>query len=430
MSATFRIKLINTHIMGHITSKNYLKLQERLDRNAQGAPMSEALMKILEILFTPDEAERVSHLPVRPFTVSDASQRWKLSVEESQTILNELADKGLLLDSEHDGVQKYVLPPTMAGFFEFSLMRNDGRFDRKLLSELFYQYINVEDDFVAKALMQKTSIARTFVHEQTLHQEEQSEILDYERASHIIDSATCITVGTCYCRHKMEHVGKACQAPQDVCLTFNGTAASLSKHGIAKQITKEEAHAILKRCVDYGLVQIGDNVQHKVNWICNCCGCCCEAILAYKKLGYKSKLSSSFFAAIDDENCINCGLCVRQCPVEAISKINNQTIVDQDKCIGCGVCARVCSKQAITIKHRDKKAFVPESSFERCVLNAIERGKLAGYIFDNYDLWTNEMLRHLLSILLTLSGVKFILVNEQLKSRFLTQLRKMVEKYS
>ncbi len=416
--------------MGHITSKNYLKLQERLDRNAQGAPISDSLMKILEILFTPDEAERVAHLPVKPFTVAEASKRWKLSFDESQKILNELADKGLLLDSEHDGVQKFVLPPTMAGFFEFSLMRTDGKFDRKILSELFYQYINDEDDFVAKALMHKTSIARTLVHENSLNQHEQSEILDYERATQIIDTATCITVGTCYCRHKMEHVGKACKAPQDVCLTFNGTAESLSKHGIAKEITKEEAHAILKRCIDYGLVQIGDNVQNKVNWICNCCGCCCEAILAYKKLNYKSKINSSFFALIDNEKCVNCGLCVKKCPVDAIEKIDNQTKFDIDKCIGCGVCKRVCGKQAIEIKSRDKKTFVPQTSFERCVLTAIERGKLAGYIFDNYDLWTNEMLRHLLSILLTLSGVKFALANEQLKSRFLKHLRKMVEKYS
>ncbi|KKR04209.1 MAG: Dissimilatory sulfite reductase (Desulfoviridin), alpha/beta subunit [Parcubacteria group bacterium GW2011_GWC2_39_14] len=416
--------------MGHVTSKNYLHLQERLDRNAQGAPASEALFKILEVLFTPDEADRVAHLPVKPFTVKDASKRWKMSEAASQKILDELADKGLLLDTTHDGVRKYVLPPTMAGFFEFSMMRTDGRFDRKVLGELFYQYINVEDDFVTKALMHKTSIARTLVHEQTLAPKEQSEILDYERATHIIDTATCITVGTCYCRHKMEHVGKACQAPQDVCLTFNGTAKSLSKHGIAKEISKEEAHAILKRCIDYGLVQIGDNIQNNVNWICNCCGCCCETILAYKKLGYKSKINSSFFAQIDNDKCKNCGLCISKCPIEAISKIDNKTIVDMDKCIGCGVCSRVCGVKAIEIKHRDKKTFVPETSFERCVLTAIERGKLAGYIFDNYDLWTNEMLRHLLGILLTLSGAKFLLANEQLKSKFLVHLRKLVEKYS
>ena len=196
--------------MGHITSKSYLTLQKRLDMNAQGSPVSESLYKILEILFSAAEAEKVSLLPIKPFKASEAAIRWKLSETETNKILYELADKGLLLDMNDSGVQTYVLAPTMAGFFEFALMRTDGRFDRKILSELFYNYINEEDDFVEKVLMQKTPIARTMVHEETIQVKDQSEVLDYERATHIINSASCITVGTCYCRHKMEHLGKAC----------------------------------------------------------------------------------------------------------------------------------------------------------------------------------------------------------------------------
>ena len=36
----------------------------------------------------------------------------------------------------------------MAGFFEFSMMRVREDVDQKLLAELFYQYLNVEEDFV------------------------------------------------------------------------------------------------------------------------------------------------------------------------------------------------------------------------------------------------------------------------------------------
>ena len=41
-----------------------------------------------------------------------------------------------------------MLPPPMAGFFEFSMMRIGNGYDQKLLAELFYQYLNVEEDFV------------------------------------------------------------------------------------------------------------------------------------------------------------------------------------------------------------------------------------------------------------------------------------------
>ena len=392
--------------------------------NAQGAPASESLYKILEILFSAEEAERVSLLPVMPFKVNEAAKRWKLSEQETEKILIELAGKGLLLDMDNNGTQVYVLAPTMAGFFEFALMRTDGRFDRKILSELFYHYINEEDDFVEKALMQKTPIARTLVHEHTIQNKDQSEVLDYERATHIINSASCITVGTCYCRHKMEHLGKACQAPQEVCLTFNTAAESLAKHKIAKPISKEEALVILDKCVDYGLVQIGDNVQNRVNWMCNCCGCCCEAILAYKKIGYRRKINSNFFASVDSQKCLACGACVLKCPVEAIKIIDKKAVVDPDICIGCGVCKRSCAVGAITIERRKKLVQVPLDSFERCVLNAIETNKLQNYIFDNYDLWTNELLRHLVGVLFKLSPAKFLIANEQLKSQFLKVLRK------
>ena len=186
------------------------------------------------------------------------------------------------------------MAPTMAGFFEFSLMRLDGRFDKHLLSELYYQYINTEDAFTRTIFTLEPSIYRAFVQEAAIGEKDRVVVLDYERASRVIDTATCITVGTCYCRHKMQHVGKACRNPQDVCLTFNKSAESLSKHGVARQIDRPEAHQILDRCIRLGLVQLGDNVQEGVNWICNCCSCCCEALLSYRKLGYNARITTNF----------------------------------------------------------------------------------------------------------------------------------------
>ena len=135
--------------MSHIVGKSaYKKLEERLNRFPQGAPPSETLYKILSILFKEKEAELVSQLPIKPFTINTASQIWKLNKVNTEKILDEFAGRAILLDSEHNGIKKYVLPPPMAGFFEFSLMRTRQDIDQKLLSELFYQYLNVEEDFV------------------------------------------------------------------------------------------------------------------------------------------------------------------------------------------------------------------------------------------------------------------------------------------
>ncbi|MGI6157496.1 MAG: DUF362 domain-containing protein [Saccharofermentanales bacterium] len=50
---------------------------------------------------------------------------------------------------------------------------------------------------------------------------------------------------------------------------------------------------------------------------------------------------------ISDE-CIKCGSCESQCPVEAISEGETQYEIDADTCIDCGACAAVCPVEAIS----------------------------------------------------------------------------------
>ena len=107
--------------MAHITSKSYHALQKRLDEAPQGAPASESLFKILEVLFTEEEAGKVSILPINLFTIEEASQLWKKPNDETRRILDTLADKGILFDFTAGETQAYLLAPPLAGFFEFSL---------------------------------------------------------------------------------------------------------------------------------------------------------------------------------------------------------------------------------------------------------------------------------------------------------------------
>ncbi|NHJ49327.1 MAG: 4Fe-4S dicluster domain-containing protein [Asgard group archaeon] len=412
---------------------SYLNLQQRLDKAPQGAPSSKALFEILQILFTEEEAELVSVLPINFVTAKKAAKIWKKTTEEAEKILDTLAGKGLFFDGCEDENRKYFLAPTMAGFFEFSLMRTDGKFDRKVLSELYYQYLNEEDDFIFGIFDTDTPIDRVFVQEKTIQPKDYSEVLDYERVSHIIDSASCITVGDCYCRHKMEHMGKACDQPQEVCLTFNSAAKSLSKHGIAREITKEEAHKIIERVIKLGLVQIGDNVQNEVNWICNCCGCCCEAIVAYKRLGYSPNIYSNFKPQTVTDNCNSCGICVNKCPLDAITMVAHESgkefpEINYDRCFGCGVCARNCKKEAIIMNRHDNLHHTPVDGFERIVRMAIDVGKLQNLVFDNQYLWTHKMLQRFLGILLSLGPIRKKMADEQLKSKFLVFARKLKDK--
>ena len=46
------------------------------------------------------------------------------------------------------------------------------------------------------------------------------------------------------------------------------------------------------------------------------------------------------------DDCIACGSCESECPVEAISEQDGKYVIDADKCIECGACAGVCPVEA------------------------------------------------------------------------------------
>jgi NAD-dependent dihydropyrimidine dehydrogenase PreA subunit len=416
-----------------VAKSAYKKLEERLNRFPQGAPPSETLYKILSILFKEKEAGLVSQLPIKPFTINKASRIWKLSAANTEKILDELAGRSILLDSEHNGIKKYVLPPPMAGFFEFSLMRTRQDIDQKLLSELFYQYLNVEEDFVKDLFLNsETKLGRTFVQEGVLSKDNLVSILDYEKASRIIKTASSIGIGMCYCRHKREHLGKACDAPMDICMTFNNVAKSLIRHHYARRVEASEGMELLHKAYEYNLVQCGENVKNKVSFICNCCGCCCEFLVATKKFGLLHPVqTTSFTPKINEDNCTGCGKCVKACPIEAIEWVSNddgtnsklkKVKINEEICLGCGVCVRACSNKSITLERRKEQVITPVNSVHRIVLMAIEKGELQELIFDNQAFGSHRAMAAVLAVILKLPPIKQIMASKQMKSIYLEKL--------
>ena len=417
--------------MSHIVAKEaYKNLEERLNKFPQGAPPSETLYKILSLLFTEEEAKLASLLPIRPFTVQKAAKIWNMHELDALKKLEELCFKGIMLDLTHHGKTVYFLPPPMVGFFEFSLMRIGSHIDQKVLSELYEQYLGVEEDFIKDLFFStETKFGRAFVQEGVLTNKNLVHVLDFERVSHVIKTAESISVSTCYCRHKMYHLGKACDAPMETCMTFGASANSLAKHGYGRIIDASEAMEIIHECVEHNLVQCGENVREDVSFLCNCCGCCCEAMTAAKRFGTVHPIeTTAFIPEINNETCIKCGKCQRICPVSCIEKHTDsetgRTFLspNPDICLGCGVCVRNCPMQSIHLKRRDRQILTPANTTHRTLLMAIEKGTLADLIFDNQAYKSHRMMAAVFSGILKLPPLKQILASKQLKSIYLDRL--------
>ncbi len=421
--------------MGHLSAKNeYLRLQEQLNRLPVGAPGEGTVFEILEILFSPEEADLMARMPLRLATLSTIARRVGQAPEVVKARLATMADKGLVFDLELRNRTFYIGNPTVVGFFEFSMMRIRDDFDQKKLAELFHRYIVEEPEFFGQCRDGKIITPfRTLVREEALP-ESYTEVLDWESATALVESSRRWARGNCHCRHVAHHQGHDCQKlPMDVCMVLGtGAVKYMRSHDFVREIEKAEAMDLLARTREAGTVFLCDNVQRKPTFLCNCCGCCCEVLLGFKKwhTPEAQAISSNFIASVEASGCNGCKRCEKACPVEAIQvekqqrlvrgrKVAGLAVVDEEICLGCGVCVLQCREKALTMRARPQRRITPVNQVTRYLLAALEQGKLQDMLFDRKEGMGGLAANTLLGAFFKLPLAKQLLANDLLKSRFL-----------
>ena len=197
-----------------------------------------------------------------------------------------------------------------------------------------------------------------------------------------------------------------------------------------QQVSKSEMRGGFARSRELGLVFCADTVQRGVMFVCQCCGCCCNALLAISRFGCANFVTTSSFVADSDPTaCEGCG--GRACPIHAIEMVADSGLgkrakkprIDLDLCPGCGVCALKCKSGAIKLHKRPQRVLHPDTMFERTILQCLERGTLQNQLFDDPGSKTQAFLRGFAGAFLQLPPVKRALMSNVLRSRFLHTLK-------
>ena len=175
-------------------------------------------------------------------------------------------------------------------------------------------------------------------------------VIPYKAARDIVlKNPEKIALLDCPCRASMKN---PC-LPLDVCLIVGDPFASFVVEHMpdkARFITRERAVEVLRECHARGNVHhafFKEAVLDRFYAICNCCSCCCGAMMAQRH-GIPMLCSSGYFAKRDQDLCVGCGKCKEYCQFEAITIKDGKSRIG-GSCMGCGVCVSKCPKRAIRL---------------------------------------------------------------------------------
>ena len=346
----------------------YERFVEWLRTDGAYVPESQELLPLVKACYRPDEARLLTGMPFRSVDLEDLAALKHADVRDLGPALDDLAGRGLVYKSDEGGKTRYRLNSLrFVSIRSFFWPGREDEYTRSVATHVSRYYRDGLGDHwkdVQTKGLRVVPIRRTV--------DDPRRVLPYEDVRELLMQQERFAVAHCACRHRarMDDSATSCRHETENCLHFGKLATYIIKNALGREITREEAEAILARSAEAGLVHAVSNWRSDVDTICNCCRCCCTYFQGFHVLKHSSAMNTSAYEIhTNPETCQGCGLCVKRCPMGALrleahpavtNKPGKVSVAIPGLCIGCGVCAYKCPTGSLTLKSRAQVVEPPQ----------------------------------------------------------------------
>lgn len=312
-------------------------------------PNSRWIPMILKKLITPEEGKVLLEMPL---SVSEYADKYGVSADEAERILEELADKGVSIPLEKEGELKYCCVSTPIQVHDATIhgaLNNNYAPVPMEIVEMWRNWRETEWLEMLK-MMERSPNANhgRCIPSWSTVKDEPSLTAD-ENLRTILEEAPAIAIVDCPCRWLEVQEG-VLDKPTFTCISLTEKSVKyIVDRKIGKQLTLEEGYALLDQCEEAGLIPSAGK-KGKPKQLCMCTAKECMILRAQLLYGYDLWDRSRFDATVDEETCTACGTCAERCMMEAITMGEESAEIDLAKCLGCGLCAVTCPTGALTMK--------------------------------------------------------------------------------
>lgn len=319
----------------------YARLCTQIDSQSFGFTHNASVpgISLLKRLFTPQQAAYVLEMPVSEFfTAADYACRIEVEENEAEEILHDLSMHGLCFRTTRDGVKQYRSYPIIAGVIEPNAPRIAG--EPGIGQDLIAAF---QDGWMPKVFETGVPFLRTVPIDKSLV--EGGLISSEDDIDCILAKRRRFAAAKCTCRLSC----RACGMPEtglldDTCIQTDEWADYYIDNGVACDVSKEEAKAIIQDSIDKGAcIEICNSQNSEI--ICCCQKDTCAILMTQQMFPIEDSLSqmSNYRVKRDESSCVDCGKCVEVCVTKATRRLEDGTIAIAENCYGCGQCVKNCT---------------------------------------------------------------------------------------